>query len=131
MYTDGVKTHSTTYIPRRAIVALSRPRSTIRRGEGGEYRRVSSSSVCARGRGATVARVVASRNEEEIDGRGEGKQRKTTHALADATNDTVRARVAKPRPRPRWTMDLNVNGARGATTTTTRLTTNATAADGR
>ena len=115
---------------RGAIVALYR---SIRRGEGGEYRRVSSSSVCARGRGATVARVVASRDEEEIDGRGEGKQRKTTHALADATNDTVRARVAKPRPRPRWTMDLNVNGARGATTTTTttRLTTNATAADGR
>ena len=89
-----------------AIVALYR---SIRRGAGGEYRRVSSSSVCARGRGATVARVVASRDEEEIDGRGEGKQRKTTHALADATNDTVRARVAKPRPRPRWTMDLNVN----------------------
>ncbi len=114
-----------------AIVALYR---SIRRGAGGEYRRVSSSSVCARGRGATVARVVASRDEEEIDGRGEGKQRKTTHALADATNDTVRARVTKPRPRPRWTMDLNVNGARGATTTTTtttRLTTNATAADGR
>ena len=73
-----------------AIVALYR---SIRRGAGGEYRRVSSSSVCARGRGATVARVVASRDEEEIDGRGEGKQRKTTHALADATNDTVRARV--------------------------------------
>ena len=48
-----------------AIVALYR---SIRRGAGGEYRRVSSSSVCARGRGATVARVVASRDEEEIDG---------------------------------------------------------------
>ena len=72
VYTDGV----TPYPLRRAIVALYR---SIRRGEGGEYRRVSSSSVCARGRGATVAagrRSRATRRRSTGEAKGsKGKQR--------------------------------------------------------